>query len=119
MRRLFDRGRPAWQVQLLSREMAHPTPAFDLLVDSSVRPQFALLTGILTDLLPKGASKREAELCARSVLGQCLFYHFCKPVLERLDGEAIDQPARLKQFAAHIVKFTLAALHDLNRTKKK
>jgi len=38
--RLLDDGRPAWHAKIMSREMAEPTGAMDMLVDEQIKPHW-------------------------------------------------------------------------------
>jgi TetR/AcrR family transcriptional regulator, regulator of cefoperazone and chloramphenicol sensitivity len=109
--RVLDKGRPAWHGKLMAREMAEPTGALEAIVKEGIRPQFAVLRGIVGDLLgTNNADGERIRYCAWSIVGQCLFYFFARPVIEQLhppqgfEGDAIDAIAR------HITEFSLAGL---------
>ena len=74
------------------REMANPTAACAELVQSSIRPQFEILLGILRELLPPTSRREQLRLTAFSIVGQCLFYHFADPVIRNLLGRRRVRP---------------------------
>jgi AcrR family transcriptional regulator len=111
--RLFDPGRPAWHGLLMAREMVEPTAALDLIIEESVRPRFELLRAVVRDVAGPEASEERVRLCAQSILGQCMYYHYSRRVLARLwrpeDGQSYDA----ERLADHITEFSLAALRHL------
>lgn len=119
--RLLDDSRHAWHGKLMSREMFEPTAALDRMVQEIVRPLSQMLGGIVRELLGPGGGGGggDDELvrrCVFSVVGQCLFYHFGQPVIRRLHGTGGRYTAEaIRATAAHVTRFTLAALRDLRR----
>ena len=109
MQRIGHKGRPAWHARLMAREMASPGAALDHVVRSGVRPKFEALQTILRALNPK-LSEREVELCACSIVGQCLIYHHARPVLSRLFPNLRLDAREIGQIADHITRFSLDAV---------
>lgn len=102
LRRVTDQGSRAGR--LMSREMVEPTAALDLLAERVIRPIYAQLVGLVREI--RRMSTPQAELAAKSVLGQILFYKHCAPVVERIDGRL----PRLEVLAEHIVRFSLGGI---------
>ncbi len=110
MNRLFNEGRPAWHPKLMAREMVEPTGALDRVVARSIRPHFELLASIVRELLGPAATEDRVARCGASVVGQCLLYYYCRPVLSRLlPGDTYDAE-RTRARAEHIVAFSLAGI---------
>jgi AcrR family transcriptional regulator len=116
MSRLLDEGRPAWHGKLMAREMVEPTGALDILAESFARPQYQRLSGILRELLGPVMSDETIRLCAASIVGQCLFYKQCRPMIERLMPEQKYDEASLGALAAHISAFSLGAVRQLKQS---
>lgn len=113
MMRLFDEQRPTWNSKLIAREMIEPTAALDDVVVNMIRPRFVLLSSLVRDILGKTASEDRVRLAAASVIGQCLIYAHCRPVMDRLfDDERYDR-RRTEQRAEHIAEFSIAALRAI------
>lgn len=113
MRRLFDENRPAWNGKLIAREMIEPTAALDHVVANMIRPRFEFLSSLVREILGNAASDDRVRLCAASVIGQCLIYAHCRPVMDRLfDDERYDR-RRTEQRADHIAEFSIAALRAI------
>lgn len=110
MNRLFDEGRPAWQPRLMAREMIEPTGALDEVVERSIRPHFVLLSSIIRDLLGPAATDEVVALCGASVVGQCLLYHHCRPVVNRLFPEYGYTAEWTRKRAEHIAAFSLGGI---------
>jgi len=108
--KLFDQGRPAWHGQLMAREMVDPSPALDRVVETSIRPTWVHLTATVAELLGPAATQGAVRDTASSILGQCLVYVHCRPVIDRLyPGEAYA-PDRVRSIADHVVAFSLGAI---------
>ncbi|MDX1946461.1 MAG: CerR family C-terminal domain-containing protein [Pirellulaceae bacterium] len=108
---MIDRDRPTWQAALIMREMAQPTRACEELVKSFIGPKFAILSDILSELLPAGATERQKHLTAFSIVGQCLLYRFHRPVGRLLLGESeFNALFDLDLLTTHIARFCLTAL---------
>jgi len=114
MQRIGHKGRPAWHARLMAREMASPGAALDQVVRSGVRPKFEALQAILRTLNPS-LSDREVELCACSIVGQCLIYHHARPVLTRLFPTLKLDAREIERIAEHITRFSLAAVAAAHR----
>jgi TetR/AcrR family transcriptional regulator, regulator of cefoperazone and chloramphenicol sensitivity len=110
--RLFDDGRHAWHGKLMSREMVEPTAALDRLVEDEIRPMAQILHGIVRELLGRKATDETVRLCSLSIVSQCLFYHQCRPVLQRLFPAVKIDPGAAAPLAEHITNFSLGAIQQ-------
>jgi hypothetical protein len=97
--------------------MIEPTRVLDTLVEERMRPQANLLMGIIRELLGPKTSPERIRLCGFSVVSQCLFYHHCRPALERLFPEQKFSLNEIEILATHITEFSLAALKPRARKK--
>ena len=110
--RIFDQGRHAWFGKLILREMIEPTGALDQLVEEEIKPQMKHLAGIIRGVLGE-ASAPIVELCALSVVSQCVFYHHCMPAISRLMPHRRFDADEINRIAEHIARFSLAALQEI------
>ena len=113
--RILDEGRPAWHGKLMVREMAEPTSALDGLVDRAIRPLYENLSGIVLEILGGSANAEAARLCTQSIIGQCLFYYYAKPVISRLHPQS-PESAEIEELALHITRFSLNALRAIHKS---
>jgi TetR/AcrR family transcriptional regulator, regulator of cefoperazone and chloramphenicol sensitivity len=118
MLRILDKSRPGWHGKLMTREMVEPTGALDDLVESVYRPMNERLRQIVRELGGGRLSPTEVRLCARSILGQCLYYRHARPVIVRLDPDETFESADVERLAAHVTRFSLAAIHAMMRRKR-
>ncbi len=63
-----------WETQLMLREMIHPTPVFESIIEEFFRPLFEQLIDAFDRLLDGRAPRYTLEQLALSVVGQCLYY---------------------------------------------
>lgn len=115
MDRLLDEGRPAWHGRLISREMVDPTRALDQLAEMFVKPQYARLYEIVDSIIGPGAPEAVVRRNACSVVGQCLFYKHCRPMLERILPQQGYGPQDRDAIAEHVHTFSLAALEKVKQ----
>jgi hypothetical protein len=103
-------ARDSWIHQMMTRELADPTPALDLVIDQVLQPRMNYLAGVIAALLGCRPADRRVRRCMMSVQWQCL--------------AAVDtrMPARLRppvssqdaaELAAHIVRFSLGGIRAL------
>src|ERR1043166_343141 len=107
LRRLFDPE--ALYGQLMARELIEPTAALKRIVEQVIRPLYGRLCVIVRALVARPIPITRTELAAKSIVGQILFFKHCAPVLERLDGQALDE-GDLAALADHIAAFSLEGL---------
>ena len=111
--RVFDDGHPSVHGRLMAREMVEPTEALGPMVDQVIRPMYDRLRAILRELLGPRVPEARLRLAAKSVVGQCLFYKHCAPVLERLEGPPARGARAVDALADHITAFSLRGLESL------
>ena len=107
---IFADGRAAWHGRLMIREFAEPTAALDALVKDEMEPRSCLIQDIVKELLGPGATADEVGFCARSVMGQMIFYYHARPVIERLFKDFTYDAAGIEKVARHVTKFSIAAM---------
>ena len=99
-----------WHRHLIFREVAQPRPgACEEFARQCVRPTFVVLQGIVADLVPD-QTPRTLHFLAGSVMGQILHYQHARHVIRFLLGAEEHSSLGLDELAAHISRFSLAAL---------
>ena len=116
LRRLLDKGRPAWHGQLFTREMAEPSHAFHIVSDEMARPMFAECAGILARLTGEPADSERIRLCVSSVIGQCTVHRNARALLAIMHPGATQDAAAL---AEHVARFSLAGLAAVTAPRRK
>jgi len=116
--RLFDQGHPAVHGKMMAWEMIEPTAALSRIVEQMIRPLYGRLCAIVRTLSGPAAGTAAVERAAKSVVGQCLFYKHCAPVIRLLDGRLPDL-RDLSALADHIVAFSVAGIRQLGAPRRK
>ncbi|MCF6159622.1 MAG: DUF1956 domain-containing protein [wastewater metagenome] len=113
--RFLDDGRPAWHGKLIAREMIEPTQALDVLVEKEIRPLSQRLEAIIREFLNTRADTERVQLCARSIVAQCIFYYHARSVINRLYPNQKYDRHGIEQLTDHITRFSLGALKELRK----
>ena len=117
MGHMWDHERPVWQLEIVMREMAHPTEACVELVRNFIGPKFELLHGILREFLPN-VTERELHLTAFSIVGQCLLYRFHRPIGKLLVGDEEYASYKVDELAEHITRFCIHGLRGQSERER-
>lgn len=115
LERAFDDSRPAWHEKLMMREMIEPTRALDDLTERNIRPRSEALQGICRELLGERASKQQVQRAAASIVGQCVFYWHCRPMIAKLMPDLGFQQKSIASIAEHVTVFSVHALKGLSQ----
>jgi AcrR family transcriptional regulator len=108
LQRIFDEDVQACYGRLMARELVEPTTSLDGVV-GRIRPLFGRLCGIVEEIAGPGTDPARIGRCAKSVVGQILFYKHAAPVLQRLEGRPSGVPD-VEVLARHITDFSLHGL---------
>jgi TetR/AcrR family transcriptional regulator, regulator of cefoperazone and chloramphenicol sensitivity len=108
LHRVTDPGLQSRVGRLMAREMVDPTSALDRLAERVIRPIYGRLVGLVREVSRMPISR--AELAAKSILGQILFYKHCAPVIERIDGRAPRGSREIDALADHITRFSIGGI---------
>jgi AcrR family transcriptional regulator len=114
--RLFEDRACSWHGPLMAREFADPTPALDAVAASAIQPLAVHLAGVVRALAPR-LDDQATRLCCLSIVGQCFFWGFGRPMLVRLP--MVKSLPAVDVLTDHITRFSLAALADLAAKPKR
>ena len=115
--RAFHAGKGAWHGKLVAQEMSKPTAMLDVLVKDEIRPRAMFLEATIAELMGGNPPLDLVRRCARSVVSQCVFYHLCRPMIERLHPEQGFELADLEVLADHITRFSLHAIAGIAKDR--
>jgi len=113
LQRIAANGRDSWIHQLISREMADPTPAFDLIIKDAIRPRLEYLAGVMGELLACPPGDPRVMKCVASLQSQFLFC--LNPAVARVYPRFNLTPPTIDELAAHIAEFSLGGIRALAR----
>jgi AcrR family transcriptional regulator len=111
LRRVVGAGQDSWIHQLMSHEMADPTPALDLVADQVIRPRLAYLAEIVAELLGRSQDDEQVRQSVLSVQVQC---HMARatPIARRFLPN-LQRIGTIDRLADHIAVFSLGGIHAL------
>ena len=102
--------------QLITREMAHPTGAFDLVAREVMRPAFKELADVLRSVMPGGVSEERLMLNILSIFGMVLYFNFARVAVTHMTGCQYDQAFKAR-LVEHITDFSLSGL-DISKEEE-
>ena len=97
--------------QLMVRELAQPSEAFEIVVGGIVRPFFRKLGEKVRGLLPDGTDDEKLILSMLSVFAMVLHFNFSRVLVTILTGRKYDAAFKAR-LVDHIIEFSL---HGLGR----
>jgi len=111
MRRVAEPHTSGWIHGLLQRELADPTPAFDIaaLVNRGIRPRIEVLSGIVAEIIGSTPSDSRVLRCVASIHAQWIFY-LPNPISSRLKSGFHVDSRNIDQVVEHIATFSLAGI---------
>ena len=118
LNRMLDESALGHFGKLIAHEIASPTNALDDIVDSFIKPEFALLEDIVIQCAGKTLEKGVLKRCLLSILGQCLMFKHSRPVIDRVCQEVIASREEIEACADHIASFSFFAIRQLAEHNK-
>ncbi len=107
---------PAWQIELMMRELARPTAACRVLVEEFISPVFTQLLAVVSEMLPAETPLLARQQTAFSVVAQCLLYRYHRPIGQLLIGqEQFQRLLNVDTVARQIVAFSLGGIRECAR----
>ena len=118
--RTLEEGPSAGFGKLMAREFVEPTDVLDELINDVIGPSFLMLTEIVREI----CGRREAEddavnLCAMSILGQCLYFRTSSRIVNQMLKKKQFSPQEINDLAQHVYQFSLFALKNYFKTSGK
>jgi AcrR family transcriptional regulator len=111
MKSLLAVGRPGWSGRLMCRELVSPTPALPQLVEEIIRPNFLLLSSLVSDVAGCPLPEEKLRLLTHSVHSQCAHWKISRAVFPYLWPELnFDDVEQVRRVAEHIAAFSIAGI---------
>lgn len=95
--------------QLMTREMAQPTEAFNQVAEQVMRPFFTELASKLRSVLPAGLEDEQLLLNIFSIFGMVLYFNFARAPVSRLTGREYDSAFKTR-LVEQITEFSLRGM---------
>lgn len=103
-------GGYAGRGKLIAREFLDPTPAFETIVETYIRPHRNLLVGMVGEIAGADPESGPVQACALSIIGQCVYYAFATPIIQRIAPVMVPDEASLDRLADHVWRFSLGGI---------
>jgi AcrR family transcriptional regulator len=95
--------------QLMARELAQPTEAFELLAQQVIRPFFKELADLFRLFMPEGLDEERLMLNILSIFAMVLYFNFARVAVSRITGRKYDSAFKAR-LVEHIMEFSLKGL---------
>jgi len=115
LHRMFSETETGLFAKLLYREMATPTLALERIAEEVLKPQIEFLGRALRTALGNVMDDEQLQLCMHSIIGQCVFYNFSRPLRERVLGCSTMSREEVDRTARHIAAFSFGGLRELQK----
>jgi len=119
LRRMFSESETGLFAKLLYREMASPTLALDQIAEEVLKPQSEFLARAIRSRLGDAIDEVQLRRCMHSIIGQCAFYNFSRPLRERVLGFRSLGEEEIRETARHIATFSVGGLNEIQKMKTK
>ena len=98
--------------KILVHEFTESTGTLDVLVEEFIKPTFIKLSSIVREIVGDKYPNKKEELCAMSIIGQCLYFRNARPIVFRLRHKEGYTNEDIREIAEHIINFSLEALNN-------
>lgn len=114
MHRIFCETEAGLFPKLLHQEMSNPTLAIERIGKEALYPQ-SQFVGKAVHAEFDGMDEDQMHLCMRSIIGQCAFYNFSRPLREQTIGKKTLSEEEIEQIARHIATFSIGGLKEIQK----
>lgn len=118
LHRIFSEDEAGLFPKLLYREMAAPTLALDRIAREALFPQNQFMGNAIKQTMGASLDEQQLRLCMHSIIGQCAFYNFSRPLRERVMEKKHISEKEIEAIARHIAKFSLGGLKEIQKDPK-
>lgn len=101
---------PAGKGRLIAKEFLDPTPAFEDIVETYIKPHKEILVSIVSDVSGGRIDARQLVPCALSIIGQCIYYAFASPVISKIAHDLNPTREKLDFLSDHVLQFSLGGI---------
>ncbi|MCF7817967.1 MAG: CerR family C-terminal domain-containing protein [Kiritimatiellales bacterium] len=115
LHRIFSEGEAGLFPRLLNQEMAAPTLALDKIAKEALFPQRRQVEKTIKKMFGEACDEHVLWLCQHSIIGQCAFYNFSRPLRERVMGCGTMSEESIDIIARHIARFSLGGLKEIQK----
>ncbi len=117
LHRIFSEDQTGLFAKLLYREIASPTLALQKIVQDYLVPQSQHITAVAERMLGSDFDEAALMLCRNSIIGQCAFYNFSRPLRQHMIGRKTMTEEEIDRTARHIACFSLGGLNEIKNRR--
>lgn len=117
MGHILNNGRACRAGKLMAREMADPSPAFDLIIDKAIRPNSARVAALVSELTGLPLTDPRVGICVGCI--QTQITGFTSPVAARMVPGGHFTVEIVDFVAQQVVEFSLAGMRAIARQTNK
>ncbi len=111
LQRLMSEKVDEWRVQLIMREVMHPSGACEEMVQESFHPFFDQLLTTIAAFFSYDVPRDRLYPLGFSLIAQCVFYRSHKRIAEMMIPPRVrEQRFHMEALVEHITKFSVAAI---------
>lgn len=115
LHRIFSEDESGLFANLLYREMASPTLALKEIAKDFLFPQSQHMVSVIKKMPDSEFDEHTIFLCVHSIIGQCAFYNFSRPLREHMIGQKTITESDIDRIAHHIASFSLGGLKEIQK----
>ena len=113
LHRIFSENENGLFAKLLHREMSSPTLALRKIAKDYLVPQSRHMAAVVERMLGPDFDEAALMLCRNSIIGQCAFYNFSRPLRQHMLGRQTMTEEEIDRTARHIARFSLGGLNAI------
>lgn len=113
LHRIFSESDTGLFAKLLHHEMSTPTLALDRIANEALVPQTRFLGKVVHAALEQHVTEEQIRSCMNSIIGQCAFFNFSRPLRQHVIGKAVMNEEELERTARHIAHFSLGGIREI------
>jgi AcrR family transcriptional regulator len=113
LHRIFSETETGLFAKLLHQEMSNPTLALERIAQEVLLPQTLFLGKVVHKALEQDVSEAQIRACMNSIIGQCVFFNFNRPLRQHVIGKTTMTEEEIEQTARHIARFSLGGIKEI------
>ena len=113
LHRIFSETETGLFAKLLHQEMSQPTLALERIAEEVLLPQSLFLGKVVHAALEQHVPEEQIRLCMNSIIGQCAFFNFSRPLRKHVIGKSTMTEEEIDDTARHIATFSVGGLKEI------
>ena len=115
LHRIFSETETGLFAKLVHQEMSNPTLALDRIAEEALVPQTLFLGKVVHAALEQHISEEQIRSCMNSIIGQCVFFNFSRPLREHVLGKTTMTENEIEHTARHIARFSVGGIKEIQK----